>query len=80
MKNRTILIVILCFVFLNSMTSCSFMPEKAQPVRQFDVNRYLGKWYEIARFDYYFEKDFDNAMAQYNLNADGSVKAFGEMT
>ncbi|MDR4951246.1 lipocalin family protein [Chryseobacterium sp. ES2] len=73
MKNRIILIVILWFVLLNSMTSCSSMPEKAQPVRQFDVNRYLGTWYEIARFDYYFEKDLDNAMAQYSLNADGSV-------
>ncbi|AZB07365.1 hypothetical protein EG344_00190 [Chryseobacterium sp. G0162] len=73
MKNRIILIVILCFVFLNSMTSCSSMPEKVQPVRQFDVNRYLGRWYEIARFDYYFEKDLDNAMAQYSLNSDGSV-------
>ncbi|MFZ4928482.1 lipocalin family protein [Chryseobacterium sp. Mn2064] len=73
MKNRIILLVILCFVLLNSMTSCSSIPEKAQPVRQFDVNRYLGTWYEIARFDYYFEKDLDNAMAQYSLNADGNV-------
>ncbi|KXH79032.1 lipocalin family protein [Chryseobacterium kwangjuense] len=74
MKNRIILIVIVCFVLLNSMTSCSSMPEKAQPVRQFDVNRYLGTWYEIARFDYYFEKNLDNAMAQYSLNADGNVE------
>lgn len=50
------------------------MPEKAQPVKQFDVNRYLGTWYEIARFDYRFEKDLDNAIAQYSLNEDGSVK------
>jgi len=55
------------------MTSCSSMPEKAQPVSQFDVNQYLGTWYEIARFDYHSEKDLDNAMAQYSLNADGSV-------
>jgi apolipoprotein D and lipocalin family protein len=34
----------------------------------------LGTWYEIARFDYRFEKDLDNAMAQYSLNEDGSVK------
>ncbi|MGH1517015.1 lipocalin family protein [Chryseobacterium sp. JK1] len=73
MKNRIILTLFLCFVLLHSMTSCSSMPEKAQPVKQFDVNRYLGTWYEIARFDYYFEKDLDNAMAQYSLNADGSV-------
>lgn len=73
MKNRIIPTVLLCFVLLNSMTSCSSMPEKAKPVRQFDVNRYLGTWYEIARFDYYFEKDLDNAIAQYSLNPDGTV-------
>lgn len=73
MKNRIILTVLLSFVLLNSIMSCSSMPEKAQPVRPFDLNRYLGTWYEIARFDYRFEKDLDNAMAQYNLNADGSV-------
>ncbi|MGE8431400.1 MULTISPECIES: lipocalin family protein [Chryseobacterium] len=74
MKNRIILIALLGFGLLNSLNSCSSMPEKAQPVNQFDVNKYLGTWYEIARFDYRFEKDLDNAMAQYSLNADGSVK------
>lgn len=73
MKNRIILTLLISFGFLNGLISCSSMPEKAKPVNQFDVNRYLGTWYEIARFDYYFEKDLDNAMAQYNLNPDGSV-------
>jgi len=74
MKNKIIFILFMSFGLLNILTSCSSMPEKAQPVNQFDVNRYLGTWYEIARFDYRFEKDLDNAMAQYSLNVDGSVK------
>ncbi|BAP32092.1 lipoprotein Blc [Chryseobacterium sp. StRB126] len=74
MKNRVTFIVLLGLVLLNTLTSCSSMPEKARPVSPFDVNRYLGTWYEIARFDYRFEKDLDNAIAQYSLNADGSVK------
>ncbi|REC63763.1 hypothetical protein DRF65_03380 [Chryseobacterium pennae] len=73
MKNRIIFTLLMSFGLLNILSSCSSMPEKAQPVNQFDVNRYLGTWYEIARFDYRFEKDLDNAMAQYSLNADGSV-------
>ncbi len=73
MKNKIILILLLSFGLLNVLASCSSMPEKAQPVSQFDVNRYLGTWYEIARFDYRFEKDLDNAIAQYSLNADGNV-------
>ena len=24
-------------------------------VKEFDLNRYLGRWYEIARFDHSFE-------------------------
>ncbi|MFP8894148.1 lipocalin family protein [Chryseobacterium cucumeris] len=73
MKNRIILTLLLSLGLLNSLTSCSSMPEKAQPVDQFDVNRYLGTWYEIARFDYRFEKDLDNAIAQYSLTEDGNV-------
>lgn len=73
MKNKIILTLLLSFGLLNVLASCSSMPEKAQPVSQFDVNRYLGTWYEIARFDYRFEKDLDNAIAQYSLNADGNV-------
>ncbi|PXW17795.1 apolipoprotein D and lipocalin family protein [Chryseobacterium sp. CBTAP 102] len=73
MKNKIILTLLLSLGLLNIFSSCSSMPEKAQPVSQFDVNRYLGTWYEIARFDYRFEKDLDNAIAQYSLNADGNV-------
>lgn len=73
MKNKIIITLLLSFGLLNSLTSCSSMPEKAQPVDQFDVNRYLGTWYEIARFDYRFEKDLDNAIAQYSLTEDGNV-------
>lgn len=73
MKNKTIFKRIAACVLLCFMASCTSMPERAQPVSQFDVNRYLGTWYEIARFDYRFEKDLDNAMAEYSLNNDGSV-------
>lgn len=54
--------------------SCRSMPAGAKPVSNFDVNRYLGTWYEIARLDHRFEKNIDNATAQYSLNDDGSVK------
>lgn len=74
MKNRIILLIwLIGFGLLNSLVSCSSMPEKAKPVNPFDINKYLGTWYEIARFDSRFEKDLDNAMAQYSLNDDGSV-------
>jgi lipocalin len=42
-------------------------------VSEFDLSRYLGVWYEIARFDHSFERGMDNAMAQYILQDDGTV-------
>jgi lipocalin len=42
-------------------------------VSSFDLSRYLGTWYEIARFDHSFEKGMDNAMAEYILQDDGKV-------
>ena len=42
-------------------------------VSQFDLSRYLGTWYEIARYDHSFERGMDNAMAQYILQDDGTV-------
>ena len=42
-------------------------------VSSFDLSRYLGTWYEIARFDHNFERGMDNAMAEYILQDDGTV-------
>lgn len=43
------------------------------PVRNFDLSLYLGKWYEIARFDHLFERGMHDAIAEYSLNPDGTV-------
>ena len=42
-------------------------------VDEFDLSRYLGVWYEIARYDHSFERGLDNTMAQYILEDDGKV-------
>ena len=42
-------------------------------VKEFDLSRYLGDWYEIARYDHSFERGMDNTMAQYILQDDGKV-------
>ena len=53
--------------------SCSSIPKKAKAVDNFDVKKYLGTWYEIARFDFRFERDMDNTTAQYQLIKEGKV-------
>lgn len=42
-------------------------------VTNFDLNRFLGDWYEIARFDHRFERGLDGTMASYSLRGDGKV-------
>ena len=44
------------------------------PVAALDLNRYLGEWYEIARFDHSFERGVEQAKANYTQDADGTIK------
>ena len=43
------------------------------PVAALDLNRYLGDWYEIARFDHSFERGLDFCKANYTLREDGKI-------
>lgn len=54
--------------------SCSTIPERAVAVTPFDKDKYLGKWYEIARLDFKYEKNLNNTTAEYSLNDDGTIK------
>lgn len=50
------------------------IPKGVQAVTPFSVQKYLGTWYEIARFDFYFEHGLSKTTANYSMNGDGSVK------
>ena len=54
------------------LTACSKDFDNST-VKEFDLSRYLGVWYEIARYDHSFERGMDNTMAQYILQDDGKV-------
>ena len=43
-------------------------------VKDLDIERYLGTWYEIARFDNSFEKGLVGVTASYSLRKDGKIK------
>ncbi|WP_371287214.1 lipocalin family protein [Colwellia ponticola] len=49
------------------------MPNSVKPISNFDVNKYKGKWYEIARLDHSFERGLSRVTAQYTVKDDGSV-------
>lgn len=56
------------------LDSCSSIPKNAKAVEDFELEKYLGTWYEVARFDYRFERNIDNSVAQYSLQDDETVK------
>ena len=56
------------------LAGCVGIPEGIEPVRGFEVNRYLGKWYEVARLDHSFERGLENVSAEYSPRKDGGIK------
>ena len=47
------------------------VPEPAKPV---DLMRYLGRWYEMARYENRFERGCEGVTAQYSLRDDGLIE------
>ena len=50
------------------------VPDGAEVVTGFDLNRYLGTWHEIARLDHRFERGMSHVTATYSMREDGGVK------
>ena len=66
---RKILIVLVLL-----LTGCVGIPENVKPVDHFRLEKYLGKWYEIARLDHSFERGLTRVTADYSLRDDGGVR------
>jgi apolipoprotein D and lipocalin family protein len=56
------------------LAGCLGKPDGVEPVDDFELGRYLGKWYEIARLDHSFERGLSNVTAEYSLKDDGGVR------
>lgn len=54
------------------------MPKTVQPVNNFELDRYLGTWYEIARLDHSFERGLTRIQAEYSLRDDGGVRVLNK--
>jgi len=64
----------LMVVLLLFISACTTVPEGIKPVQSFEVERYLGKWYEIARLDHGFERGLSQVTAEYSLRDDGGIR------
>ena len=70
---KTIIHLLLYTVIALILVSCTGIPEGIEPVDNFQINKYLGTWYEIARLDHSFERGLSNVTAQYSLRRDGGI-------
>jgi len=64
--------IVIAFVLL--LAGCVSVPENITPVDRFQIERYLGKWYEIARLDHSFERGLTEVSAEYSLRPDGGIR------
>ena len=63
--------ILICIVFLGG---CTGLPGGVTPVTGFELERYLGTWYEIARLDHRFERGLTHVTADYSMREDGGVR------
>ena len=61
-------------ILLPALAGCTGIPEGVQPVTGFELDRYLGTWYEIARLDHPFERGLSRVTAEYSRRDDGGVR------
>lgn len=64
---KLFLLIFLC------IAGCVRIPDSINAVDGFEVKRYLGTWYEIARLDHSFERGLSNVTATYALRDDGGI-------
>ncbi|BCV52857.1 lipocalin family protein [Shewanella algae] len=64
---------ILLVVFAALLSGCLGMPDSVKPVSGFELNNYLGKWYEVARLDHSFDRGLTQVTAEYKMRSDGGV-------
>lgn len=61
------------YLLILCLSSCTGLPENVTPIDDFEVKRYLGKWYKIARLDHSFERGLIDVSAEYSLREDGGL-------
>ena len=75
MKTRSLSLAPMALLL--GLAGCASVPGGMQPLKvvdSVDVQKYLGRWYEIARFQHGFEKNIVSATAEYSLRPDGRIQ------
>ena len=79
---RTVLFLVLVLLAQTGLAAAGdkpHVPRRPRVVRNVDVERYMGRWYEIARIPMKFQKDCACcATATYTLREDGKIDVLNE--
>lgn len=73
-----ILIIIACLFYLGTSCQSTNKNMNTTTVKELDLPRYLGTWYEIARFDHRFERGLQGVTATYSMRPDGKIKVLNQ--
>jgi len=71
---RTFKSLFMAIAGIIGLTACAKTPPSTNAITGFELQKYLGTWYEVARFDHSFERGLSNVTANYSLRPDGKVK------
>ena len=73
---KNILLATLVVFFVGCSTKHAYLPTN----KNVDINSYKGTWYEVARFEHFFEKGCKNVTATYNLRDDEKIDVINRCT
>lgn len=76
MKSKTTIFLFFLGVFF--MMGCQSIPKNATAVSPFSLDKYLGKWYELARLDFKYEEGLNNTTATYSMKDNGNVEVLNQ--
>lgn len=74
-------ILLIPFVLLVTSCKTDAMTQPDQTINSefdFELEKYLGTWYEIARFDHSFERGLEGTTANYSLRSDGKIRVLNQ--
>ena len=77
MKSKVLLLLsvfLIGTVGISCQTNKNNKTMNTTTVSNLDVNRFMGSWYEIARYEHSFEKGMTHVKANYSLLPDGTIR------
>lgn len=75
---KILLIVPILFLFIQCKSQTMIPDQSINKTFEFELQNYLGTWYEIARFNHSFEKNLQGVTATYSVRPDGKIKVLNQ--